>query len=297
MHEPLKDVQPWRENRFAVWDQITLPPGATRQFDFGGEPISEAPRALAQFKEDELVWLLAPNEPFRVFLAQALGLPVQLAWFWVGEQRHALLPNAPAGKPGDFDVIAGVSRDGVIATDVLCGVEVKRRRIAEEGQLRAFPSGLGTSQATGLTELGFDRALLLHCLVSERGARVPGVARTWQGLHAADNLNASRASVEVVRRGPAPPYGLMTLELGHCTDVDPRRTLSAFAHLAWPPPTRPFALNPTIQNAADRLRDASRKRLGEHRPHSSVLFTCRRCGTVRAWERRCGERVAICCTR
>jgi hypothetical protein len=258
-------VSEWKDSRFAVFFSEMIAAGETKTIDLGGEPepFNEHP-FVADVTERELVPFLASAISTRQLLTDALGMPSGQTWFWIGEERRTLLPGATLGKPGDFDIICGVLRDGRPSLEFLCGIEVKRRRVREDGSVKGFPSGTGETQAVGLVELGFDRSLLVHCLVSERRSYHPYAAPTWQGMMNAENSSAAAASTTLMH-GKASGAGFMVLMIGQAERRDYRKSHTAIGHLATAPPTMPRRESAIVMGNRTVLRARVGVRLGASR--------------------------------
>lgn len=102
---------------------------------------------------------------------ELLGVPWPWCWFALEVQRHevGLRHAALPTQPGDFDMLLGKrGQDGSPDFGWIAAVEVKRIIVRPDDKMRG--GSYGTTQAAGLTEFGFDRALLLHLVVRERRA-------------------------------------------------------------------------------------------------------------------------------
>lgn len=265
--------------RFAVQFAGTVPALSTRTIDAGGDPDElDKHGYVATVPEHTLVPFLVETQSTRLLLSQVLGLPPDSSWFWIHERRENLLPDNPVGKPGDFDIICGVLRDGRPSSEFLCGVEVKRRRVDPSGRAKAFPSGKGEAQVAGLVELGFDRSLLMHCLVSERTEYHPSASSTWQGMLNADNRDAARATASALSSSLPPGAGHAILMIGQGQNRDFRRSHTAIVRVPCAPPTTPRRDSTNIRANALRLRKNVARRLGENRTGS--LFRSNRGGLI-----------------
>lgn len=87
--------------------------------------------------------------------------------FLAGVPR-SMLGLDPRLQPGDIDVLIVPSRDGVIATEFIAGVEVKRLPL-RNGVLGKNVDRYGVTQAKGLMRDGFPLVGILHIVVNEAG--------------------------------------------------------------------------------------------------------------------------------
>lgn len=260
--EPLS---PWDAPRWAIGFSGSVPAKTTRTLDIGGvdEVVAEH-QLVANVPESELVPFLIRSLSTRNLIADALGLPFGDAWFWIHEQRANLLPENTYGLPGDFDIICGVCRDGRPSFEFLCAIEVKRRRVASSGKAKSFPSGDGIDQAMALAELGFDRTLLAHCLVSERTARDPTGSTSMQGLLNAQNGLAAEATANRISARQT-SFGQLLLSIGQGPNRDFRNSHAVIANLPRVPPTLPRQDSSLVQSDRALLVRSVAERIGSLR--------------------------------
>lgn len=108
-----------------------------------------------------------PLEPaFRL-----LGVSWPHCWIAVEVDRVAMGLTDPALplQPGDFDILVGrLLANRALDFSWIAAIEAKRIPARANDELTA--DRFGTTQAKGLTQFGFDRALLLHIVDRERRA-------------------------------------------------------------------------------------------------------------------------------
>ena len=266
-----------------VWDTAILTPGISAlRFSFKGQP-GTAESDLVDLGEHEIVERAVFFEMVRSPILESLGLSPASSWCFINEKRPALLPNGPEGKPGDFDIIAGPVRDGLVHFDYLAEAEVKIRKVDSDGRPRSFASGMGTGQARGAAELGFDRTLLLHVLLQDGTGDLEG-ADWWRGTagraHFHETVSRTIGQVEKYLDLESAPFGYGLLGWGHASSVDPTMT-GALIHVGHRvPPLLPLRDSPDTRENRARVVSGIKRRLGENRPAAPVFCACEGCGQV-----------------
>jgi hypothetical protein len=269
----------------------TVPAGATSTISVAAQP-GKYGEPLGDVSESKILSRLLGVPAIRTAIIESVGFAeISGPWFLVETDRRVLLPSAPDGKPGDFDLIVGGTREGHLVFDELAEVEFKIRRTDSEGNPKSAP--LGIDQGRGAAACGFDRVVLAHVLVCEP----PNPALTtpgWWNLvyNAAGSRRALEGNVAMMRAqcSDHETFGFMTMSLGQGNGGDPSRSGAIQPVNLWPAPHRPYALSagPSAhrQQIALKLRDL----LGDRRPWSAVFRLCR-CGRLVA-----GENADVTCS-
>lgn len=261
-----------------IHDTATIGPGKpVAEFHFSGRS-GTAKSHLVEEAEGPLVASIVHVDAVRQFILQQLGLIDRPAWILLGAPRNLVIPQRPAGKPGDFDLICGPVAGGALRFDYLADAEVKIRRLDADGDLRSSGSGQGTAQARGAAELGFDRTLLLHLMVSASGELPPGRVPTWD-TYAGPSFSAVETAANQARRweGASPAYGLALLGLGEITGTDFHLAGSISPVAVRAPPFRPLHDQTAVRTARQHVERALEAHFGSSRPASWLFAHCRRC--------------------
>jgi hypothetical protein len=282
----------------AIHDTITIPAGhhpggSTFRIGFDGHPGTSTYR-LVDLVEEDLLRHALDLPSAREFILTQLGLDPHASWCLLSEHRHRLLPANRQGKPGDFDLIAGPIRDGLVRFETLVEVEVKVRRVDVDGEPRSAPSGMGTKQARGAAELGFDRVLLLHVLVGAgrptRGTETPSWAPVANALALESGM---RANAGCVAASADDPFGYAILGWAQVPGTDPFLTGGITPSAITPAPFRPCAERSGFETRRRELVRGLATVLGESRPGEPVFTRCGSCGQIfgsgRARDRRCAD--------
>jgi hypothetical protein len=181
-----------------------------------------------------------------------------------------VIPQRPTGKPGDFDLICGPIVGGRIRYDYLAEAEVKIRRLGSEGDLRSSGSGQGTTQVRGAAELGFDRTLLLHFMVSPTAAVPSGQVPTWDSYSGPSFSAMEKAAQQATQwEGSSPPYGVAVHLAGSISPVALRA-----------PPLRPLHDRADVRTAREQMERTLEPHLGSSRPTAPLFAYCSRCGQL-----------------
>jgi hypothetical protein len=105
----------------------------------------------------------------------------------------------PHPKPGDLDIICGRMRNGKPDLDYITCVQVKIRKVKSFDETGDFASGSGTTQARWTAKMGFDRTLLLHCIVRIPQPLPEGYAPSWNSIVNTDFERAAKSCFGVIR--------------------------------------------------------------------------------------------------
>ena len=279
-----RDGRPWVAVPRIVYDSVVVPAGSTSATaTFTTHPETNPGYDLARLDEDELVDLALDSPEIRRFILSELHLDPSASWCLIAEKRCLLLPDDTERVPGDFDIIAGPLRDGLVAFDTLAEVEVKRRRVDAAGRPASTPSGTGTTQARGAARVGFDRVLLLHVLPNHVRPLPPGAAPSWASVQSGECFEAIEATSRMTeeRLGPTPPCGYALVGWGTPESTDPLRTGSLTPAPAIPAPFRPLSHDARVIANRERLEAALRRRFGgDRRPGAPFFRSCKRCGRL-----------------
>ncbi len=285
----LDDVNPFRRETIdgrtfefkplVIYDSATLSPGSRMaEFRFSGKP-GTAPSDLIEEDEEPLVAAMVHVDPVRRFLLHELGLGERPAWILLAAPRSRVIPGRPDGKPGDFDLICGPIAGDRLRYDYLAEAEVKVRRLDQSGDLRRSGSGRGTTQARGAAELGFDRTLLLHFMVSPTVAPPVGKEPTWDS-YSGPSFSAMEAAAREALEYEAktePPYGVALLGLGQVVGTDFQLAGAISPVSLRPPPFRPLHDQAAVRTARQEVERALESHLGSSRPASLLFAYCARC--------------------
>lgn len=280
-----------------IWDSAQIGPDTkTAHFSFAGHP-GTTEHTLFEFGEHQIVERVAFFDFASAFVVETLGLESNSAWCLINEQRHAILPDGPDGKPGDFDLIVGPIRDGLVHFDCLAEAEIKIRKVDVNGKPRSFASGQGTTQAQGAAELGFDRTLLLHVLVQDSSGDIGGAA-WWRATAGRSDFHETvRRTIGQVRNHldlDSAPFGYGLLGWGHASTVEPTITGAIVPVRQRDPPLRPLHDRHAVRRNRDRIESGLRRRLGERRPAARVFRACCRCGQVFATGKVAHDKCQTC---
>ena len=164
-----------------VYDCVQIQPNQ-REYTIGftGHPGTSTGE-LFDLDEHAITDRALEHEGIVGFILEQLDLRRREAWCLIRTNRERFLPSTLQDHaPGGFDLIFGRSKDGLIQFDYLAEVEVKVRKVEADGSPKSFASGLGTSQARKVCDLGFDRVLHLHFLVREGRDLFPDSAPSWE---------------------------------------------------------------------------------------------------------------------
>lgn len=283
---------------FFIYDSARIGAGATASITFAGGTEPGA-KQLIQFVEKQLCDVLLDVFPARLFLLEALGWRASRdVWWLIDTKREVVLPESPTGRPGDFDIIVGPVHDGVVSFDELAEIEVKIRKVSRDGSPRSAPSGQGTTQAKGAAELGFDRVLLLHILVSEDRGLPPGYAPSWRAICNAQADRAMTAAMRKIQQTEADitaPYGYAIASWGPAPAASPANTGAVFCPIVREAPLRPLHHRPEMAKNQSALRRGLEHLLGERRPATErFLRHCERCHRLLSAQSSCIRRCRSC---
>lgn len=269
-----------------ISDSLLIPAGHRADvpltLDFGGHP-GTADRHLFDHPENLIVDSSLKNEIILYFYASQAGFAPGACWFLIGDKRHELLPRHREGKPGDFDIIVGPVRGGILCFDNLGEIEVKIRKVDADGRPKSTASGSGTKQGYGAAEVGFDRVLLLHLLVREPSDVPPGCARSWSAMHNADFGHPMRATANLVRKATAGrpmPFGYAQMGISQIPGTDPSLSGGLSVVPVEPPPVRPLNHRDDVRQRRVELEHQLGRLLGERRPAERFFRRCDRCGRL-----------------
>ena len=280
-----------------IYQQATIPAGplgGTTVFDFSPK-ADAAGHDLIAHDEDSLVRRAMMFSPIRDELLLHLGFDPASSWCLLGAKRHELLPSNPNGRPGDFDVICGPVRGGVMVFDRLGEIEVKRRAVRGDWSEAQSSSGFGTAQARGAAECGFDVTSLLQFLVGQPRAPESSHASSWAAIHNTEFAQAMERCVGAIRHydgAENAPYGLMLLGWGHAPGTDAELLGGLCAVPVRAPPDRPLWSRRDVRTRGAEIRERLRRSIGASRPGPAVLAVCRPCRTLHAIQGPCSPRCA-----
>jgi hypothetical protein len=269
----------------------TVPAGATSAIAVAAQP-GKYDEALGDLSESKILSRLLGVPAIRTAIIESVGFAeISKPWFLVETDRRVLLPSVPDGKPGDFDLIVGRTRDGHLVFDELAEVEFKIRRTDSEGNPKSAP--LGIDQGRGAAACGFDRVILAHVLVREPSNPAPTAPGWWDLVYnAAGSRRALEGNVGMMRAqcSSDETFGFMTISLGQGNGGDPSRSGAIQQVNLWPAPRRPFAFSAEPSARRKQIALKLKEQLGERRPWSSFFRLCR-CGRVIA-----GDNADVACS-
>lgn len=131
--------------------------------------MSNSSKIQILFEKDEkfvVENLFRSPDPLSPIL-KSIGFNYPMCWVMIHTKTKKLLKGWVDKKPGDIDIIVGNIVNDALSMDNLLAIEVKIRKISSKDKLISFSSGRGTTQATNLPKVGFNKVLLLHVLVRD----------------------------------------------------------------------------------------------------------------------------------
>lgn len=222
-----------------------LPGAGSVSFEFS-PPATPDKRYYPLWEQDE------PDLQFFILgfprIISALFEKVEISypncWIGVNILTRILVGSNWDRKPGDIDFVVGRLReDGAADLTYLVGYQVKVCRVDADDAPKI--DSLGTGQARGTAELGFDRTVLLHITAQEEKSLPTGYASSWSGLQnvpepAAYNRLFGKVRARMDRETSRWPFGYVILGCGQIERSDPRLGGVFSPRQFVDPPAQPF---------------------------------------------------------
>ncbi|HEY4244623.1 MAG TPA: hypothetical protein VGM88_32640 [Kofleriaceae bacterium] len=246
----------------------------TKQVNMGGRSSDDirSDRAIHRMVEDEVVDAFLSTVSAQLVLAEQFGLDGQNLWCLVRTERRILLPSAPTGDIGEFDLIVGRVTDGHVDLSVLALVECKLGKLREGKQ--KFGSGWGTTQLHAARDLGFDYLLAMHFILAPPSV---GSDHSWSGA-----LTAAHFPSEIGRhfgsmkaREADPPFGVVCVGWGQVDGADPLLSGVICPVPLWEAPR----LRPSQDGHRAEIKKSLRDLIPEARPAARFFRFCVKCRT------------------
>lgn len=140
-----------------------------KSWDYARLNMNNSSKKQILFEKDEkfIIDILFKSPDPLSSILDRIGYDYPKCWVMIHTKTRNLVPRWGDQKPGDIDIIVGSIVDDELSLENLLAIEVKIRKITSQDKLNSFPSGRGTTQAAGLSKLGFNKVILLHVLLRD----------------------------------------------------------------------------------------------------------------------------------
>lgn len=192
-----------RGNRITLYDSVHIPPGATLPqritFSFGADSDGLSEERLFDLGESEIIEEILTNPLLCHEFWNHFEIQYPNCWIITEILTKAATRSWSHSKPGDLDIVCGRIINGRPEFDFIACIQVKIRKVKTFDETGAFASGSGTAQAHWTAKMGFDRTLLLHCIVRIPQPLPEGYAPSWNAVVNADFKRAANGCFGVIR--------------------------------------------------------------------------------------------------
>jgi hypothetical protein len=212
-------------------------------FSFGCDPDGLPADRLFDLGESEIVEQILANPLLCHRLLEPLGAQYPHCWMVSEILTRDAAGSWPNPLPGDLDIVCGGIIGGRADFDLISCVQVKIRKVKTFDQTGQFASGSGTKQSYWTARMGFDRTLLLHCIVRIPQPLPAGYAPGWSTIVNADFERAAGACFGTIRekfKRDRELYGYGWIGWGHAFGSNWNTCGSLAVDLVYPPPFRPL---------------------------------------------------------
>jgi len=189
--------------RITLYDSIHIPAGSRTPeritFSFGADGGDVTEERLFDLGEPQLIEQVLTNPLLVARLLEHFEIHYPNCWIITEMLTRSASPSWSHPKPGDLDIVCGRMKNGHPDFDFICGAQVKIRKVKTLDETGNFASGTGTEQSHWTAKMGFDRTLLLHCIVRVPQAVPDGYAPSWNPIINADFERAAKSCYGTIR--------------------------------------------------------------------------------------------------
>lgn len=232
--------------RITIYDSVRIPPGEKVPerivFSFGADGQSADEGHLFDLGESEIIEQVLTNRELSQRLLTFLGVEYPNCWIVTEILTKDLSTSWSHTKPGDLDLVCGNVRDGRPDFSYIACAQIKIRKVKTLAETGHFASGSGTTQAHFTARMGFDRTLLLHCIVREPQPTPEGYAPSWNPIINADFERAAKGCFGTIRKrleDDRELYGFGWVGWGQAYGKGWQTCGGYAVDLVYPPPHRP----------------------------------------------------------
>jgi hypothetical protein len=232
--------------RITLYDTVQIPAGGTvpdrLTFSFGATADDTVEETLVELGESEIIDRTLNNPELAGRLLSLFGLPYPKCWIITEVLTNEVSKSWQHDKPGDLDIVCGRMRNGKPDLEFIACAQVKIRRVKSLDDTGSFSSGAGTTQAHFTARMGFDRTLLLHCIVREPQPTTEGYAPSWNSILNADFERAARGCYGTIKQRfeqDRELYGFAWIGWGQAFGKRFETCGGLCVDLVHPPPLRP----------------------------------------------------------
>ena len=233
-------------NRITLYDSVRIPAGETMPkqitFSFGADADDFVEERLFELAESEIIDRVLESPELARRLLSLLGLPYPECWIITALLTKEASRSWPHDKPGDLDIVGGRMQDGKPVLEYIACAQVKIRKVRDMDDTGSFSSGAGTTQAHFTARMGFDRTLLLHCIVREPQPLPEGYSPSWNSILNADFERAAKGCCGTIKRRfeqDRELYGFAWIGWGQAFGKRFNTCGGLCVDLVYPPPFRP----------------------------------------------------------
>lgn len=241
MEGPKVDARP-----ITIYDSVRIPTGVRIpgriSFTFGAGSDGMPEERLFDLAETEIIEEIITSPLLCTRLLECLDIQYPNYWIVTEMLTKEAAGSWPHSKPGDLDMVCGRMRHGKPDLDFITCVQVKIRKVKSFVETGDFASGSGTTQAHWTAKMGFDRTLLLHCIVRIPQPLPDGYAPSWNSIVNADFERAAKSCFGVIREKferDRELYGYGWIGWGQACGNSWKTCGGLAVDLVYPPPHRP----------------------------------------------------------
>jgi hypothetical protein len=188
----------------SIYDTVRLAPGGKfperMLLSYGADSKDAQQESLFDLGESEIIEQVLADATLSQRLLGLLGIEYPDCWIVTEVLTKDLARSWHEPKPGDLDLVCGNMRNGRPGFDYITCTQVKIRKAKTLADSGDFASGSGTAQAHFTALMGFDRTLLLHCIVREPQPTPEGYAPSWNPIINTDFERAAKGCFGTIRR-------------------------------------------------------------------------------------------------
>jgi hypothetical protein len=266
MKDPKIDARP-----VTIYDSVHFSAGERLPeritFTFGANADGMPDERLFDLAETEIIKEILKNPLLSARLLKHLDIQYPNCWILTEMLTSDASRSWPHSKPGDLDIICGRMRDGAPEFDFITCIQVKIRKVKSFDETGDFASGSGTTQAHWTAMMGFDRTLLLHCIVRIPQPLPDGFDPSWNSIVNTDFERAAKSCFGVIRKRfeqDRELYGYAWMGWGQAFGNHWETCGGLSVDLVYPPPHRPALDSAEATKTRTEVVDAVRALLSRH---------------------------------